>query len=396
MRGRFSASLALAYILSFGASPAAGQSLADQRRELASAQAQAARAARIATQLDARAKAESGAADAAELQAAALAARVQRLEADMAAGEARLHLIEKLRERVRARLAEQQRPAIRLMAALQSYARRPAALALVQPGSLWDLVHVQLILAQIAPELRKRTAHLQADFNNKRRLEAAARATIDKLAQNQAQLRAAQQALAQLEAAHRAASLQLAQGAMSAQDKALALGEQARDIIELIDKLGEDSVRLSQLATLPGPVLRPNLPGREAPPAAQLLAEPDNSLAYRLPVTGRLVAGLGEAAASGARGKGLVFETRAGAQIIAPRRGVIVFAGPFRGYGQIVILDHGRGWTSLITNMSVLTVRVGQAVGDGAPIGRAGSGRPHIIVELRRGSQPVDITKLVS
>jgi septal ring factor EnvC (AmiA/AmiB activator) len=92
----------------------------------------------------------------------------------------------------------------------------------------------------------------------------------------------------------------------------------------------------------------------------------------------------------------VVFATRAGAQIIAPRRGQIVFAGPFRGYGQIVIIDHGSGWTSLVTNMSRLTVRVGQNVGDGAPIGRAGPGSPRVIVELRRAGQPVDITRLVS
>lgn len=136
MRGRFSASFVGALLIIFGANPAVAQSIDDQRRALAVAQAQAARAARTANLLEIRAKAEADAAKAADAKAAALAARIQQIEADLGAGEARVLLIEKLRENVRARLAARQRPAIRLIAAVQSYARRPAALALLQPGSL--------------------------------------------------------------------------------------------------------------------------------------------------------------------------------------------------------------------------------------------------------------------
>ncbi len=396
MRGRFSASFVGALLTIFGANPAVAQSIDDQRRALAVAQAQAARAARTANLLEIRAKAEADAAKAADAKAAALAARIQQIEADLGAGEARLLLIEKLRERVRARLAERQRPAIRLIAAVQSYARRPAALALLQPGSLWDLVHIQLILAHVGPELRNRTRQLQAELAQKRALEGAARKTLADLAQSKRHLTTAQMALAKMEAAHRAASLHFSQQAMTAQDKALSMGEQARDIIELIDQLGEESVRISQLAALPGPLLRPMNATSSATPPIMTEVKSPHRLSYRLPVTGKLVAGLGEAGSSGARAKGLVFATRAEAQIIAPRRGQIVFAGPFRGYGQIVIIDHGSGWTSLVTNMSRLTVRVGQSVGDGAPIGRAGPGSPRVIVELRRAGQPVDITRLVS
>lgn len=396
MRGRFSASFVLALLTIFGANPAAGQSLDEQRRALVAAQAQAARAARTANLLEAQAKAEAKAAKAADLKSAALAARIQKIEADLAAGEAQLLLIEKLREGIRGRLAERQRPAIRLMAAVQSYARRPAALALLQQGSLWDVVHIQLILAHVGPEMRNRTRQLQAELNQKRSLESSARRTLAVLAQNKRQLTSAQMALAQMEAAHRAASRQLSEQAITAQDKALSMGEQARDIVELIDQLGQESVRISQLAALPGPMLRPVRPSASAPPPAPPLVKISNHLSYRLPVTGKLVAGLGETAPSGARAKGLVFATRPGAQIVAPRRGQIVFAGPFRGYGQIVIIDHGGGWTSLVTNMSQLTVRVGQSVSDGAPIGRAGQGNPRVIVELRRSGQPVDITRLVS
>ncbi|MFM8499381.1 MAG: hypothetical protein ACKOAN_05170 [Chakrabartia sp.] len=211
MRGRFSASFVGALLIIFGANTAVCQSIYDQRRALAAPQAQADRAARTANLLETRAKAEADAAKAADAKAAALAARIQQIEADLGAGEARLLLIEKLRENVRAQLAERQRPAIRLIAAVQSYARRPAALALLQPGSLWDLVHIQLILAHIGPDLRNRTRLLQAELSQKRALEEAARKTLAVLAQNKRQLTAAQLALAKMEAVHRAASLQFSQ-----------------------------------------------------------------------------------------------------------------------------------------------------------------------------------------
>ena len=81
---------------------------------------------------------------------------------------------------------------------------------------------------------------------------------------------------------------------------------------------------------------------------------------------------------------------------MAPAAGRIAYAGPFRSYGRIVIIDHGGGWTSLVTDMIALSARVGDRVEQGAPIGRAGAGRPTITVELRRAGQPVDIATLVS
>jgi septal ring factor EnvC (AmiA/AmiB activator) len=75
---------------------------------------------------------------------------------------------------------------------------------------------------------------------------------------------------------------------------------------------------------------------------------------------------------------------------VAPGAGRIVFAGPYAGYGQIAIIDHGGGWTSLITGLAQLGVRVGDQVLAGSPLGTAGMGRPVVSMELRRDGQPVN------
>ncbi len=378
------------------AAPLSGQSIEDQRRALASATALAARSADRAEQLEARATAEAGAAAQAEAKAAAIAARIQASEADIAKTKLRLILFQKMREHARAQLADRQRPTLRLTAALQALSSRPQVLAFVQPGSMHDLVHIRLLLAALTPELQRRTAGLRADLQKIRRLESDTSQTKAQLEAGRYRLRQQQLALIRLEAAHRAASAGFAGDALSEQDQALAMGEKARDLVDLIDQLGRQSVRQTVLAQLPGPILRPDAPGEIPAPLADARVQPASRLAYRLPVMGTLVSGLGEMSATGARAKGLTFQVQPQAQIVAPHAGRVVFAGSFRGYGQIVIIDHGSGWTSLVMHLSVLQVAVGQKVILGSPIGRAGGGKPRITIELRRSGRPVDITHFVT
>ena len=183
---------------------------------------------------------------------------------------------------------------------------------------------------------------------------------------------------------------------MAEQDKALALGEQARDITDLLNRLDDDAAIRARLASLPGPVLRPARPGQtgEANDSGDATAKA-MTIPYRLPVAGVLISGLGEVSDAGARSRGMTLSTRPDAQIVAPNGGRIAFAGPYRGYGNIVIIDHGRGWTTLITQVSALDVNTGENIVQGGPIGRAGKDRPMVTIELRHDNKPVDIGSLL-
>ncbi|HEX4846646.1 MAG TPA: peptidoglycan DD-metalloendopeptidase family protein, partial [Novosphingobium sp.] len=66
------------------------------------------------------------------------------------------------------------------------------------------------------------------------------------------------------------------------------------------------------------------------------------------------------------------------------------FAGPYQGFGLIVIIEHGGGWTSLVTGLAALDTRVGRSVLSGSPLGVAGPGRPVLTLELRSGGTPVN------
>jgi septal ring factor EnvC (AmiA/AmiB activator) len=389
------ATIAAAATLGFAAYAPAATTIAEEQRALVKARRDAAAAAARSVRLERDAANERDEAAKARAESAAVAARIQSAEADIAAAEARIRILARLQATQRARLAERQQPIVRLTAALQTMARRPSALALVQPGSTSDLVHVRSLLATIVPVVEQRTSGLREEIAKSRALRSSADLAAQSLRKGRERLQAERQALARLETSHRQRSRRFADNAMFESDRSIALGEKARDIVDLMAALDVQADIRERLESLPGPLLRPMRPGGvQAPPDDARAATPRNP-PYRLPVLGEVVTGLGEVSASGVRAKGLTLETRPGAQVVAPTRGRIAYASDYRGFGKIVIIDHGDGWTSLITSMAALDVKVGDAVTQGSPIGRAGSGRPTVTVELRRNGRPVDITPLV-
>jgi murein hydrolase activator len=364
-----------------------GQAQGELERATREAKAAAARAGRFARE----AEQASGAATRAAGEAAALAARIQQAEAEIQIARARLSLAQAERSAISARLAEKQEPMARLTAALQTAARRPLALSALQPGSLKDVVHVRAVLASAVPQLRERTAGLRGELAAGRVAEAAAAHSLEELRGSEADLRARRQQLASLEASQRLAFRAARGNALREEERALALAEKARDLDGLVVSLDRQASLRRELAALPGPILRPadlaTAVAAEAPLAAQTQSAAPR---LQLPVAGRTLAGFGSLRGSGQRNTGITLLPVAGAQVVAPARGRIAFAGPYRGFGSIVIIEHDGGWTSLLTGLARSDVAVGQAVIGGSPIGVAGRRGDPVTIELRREGTPVN------
>jgi septal ring factor EnvC (AmiA/AmiB activator) len=149
-----------------------------------------------------------------------------------------------------------------------------------------------------------------------------------------------------------------------------------------------------RLAVLPGPLLRPDQPEHAAlasplGASAEAASEDGPPAPYLLPVTGRTIAGFGSPQGAGTS-QGVTLAPRGGAQVVAPAAGRVAFAGPYRGYGRIVIIEHAGGWTSLVTGLARADVSVGEQLVSGAPLGVAGPANPSITLELRRSGEPVN------
>jgi septal ring factor EnvC (AmiA/AmiB activator) len=343
---------------------------AEARRSLASARNEAMRARERAALLDRQARASLIASDKARLTAAALAARVQQAEAALAASQADLVLIGEARQALDVRLARESAPVARLLAALQTQVRRTPILQLLQPGSIADSVHVRAVVVAVEPQIRSRTAKLRSELSRARSLERdGARATVQFRTQ-QADLVARRGELAALSAAERLKARRAASAADREAERAYISGASARDLSTLVRRL-EAAPKHSRAR------------GRSTSSA---LAASDLTAPHRLPVQGRL------AAAQSASGKGLTLEPRPGALVVAPGPGRVAFAGPYRGFGTIVILEHAGGWSTLLTGLAAAQVAVGQMVVAGSPLGQAPVRDPSISVELRRGGISVDPT----
>lgn len=378
----------------------------EARAQLQRASAASAAAEERASRFAQAAADASEAANRAANEAAALAARIQSTEAQIAGAQAQYSLAQVERARLAQRLAGRQEPLVRLTAVLQTSARRPLALSALQPGSLKDLVYVQAILDSAVPQVKERTAALRGELEQGRLLERRARRSLTRLREAEVELEGRRIELAAAEARQRTASDAARKGAAREEERALALAEDARDLDGLVDQLDQNAQRRVALAALPGPILRPgsigapNVSGASAssplgvieplpmpPKAPPATGAPQ---AFQLPVQGRTITGFGEQRPSGLRSKGLSLAPQAGAQIVAPANGRVAFAGPYEGFGRIVIIEHAAGWTSLVTGLARTDVDVGEDVIGGGPLGVADAEGGLITIELREGGEPVN------
>jgi septal ring factor EnvC (AmiA/AmiB activator) len=219
--------------------------------------------------------------------------------------------------------------------------------------------------------------------------EEAAAATA--LGREQRRLRQRQDRLAALEADQRLDSRRVAGIASRENERALALAERARDLEQLIEVVGEQGRLREELAALPGPVMRPARPSE-----SKIVSDPESSAmprglsTYILPVAGRLVTGFGAATGTGRTSRGIVLAAKGGAQAVAPAPGRVAFAGPYLGFGRIVIIEHDGGWTSLVTGLASLDVEAGERLVSGSSLGVVEPSDGQVRLELRQGGEPVN------
>ncbi len=385
------ASAAFAAAAALGQSGFAPGDVAETRRALAEARKQGDNARARAEKLEAKARRVSELVEKTARQAAAVAARIQQTEAEIAGHEARMRIIAEQREQLKARLAEREQPLIRLTAGLQRLSRRPPLLALLRPGSVRDMMHLRALLETMMPEVKRRTAALRVEIEKGRAIENRAQAAAGRLRQSEAELGSRRQQLVALETRQRLASRKASGIASRQSERALALAEKARDLGELVEEVGKQGELREQLAQLPGPIMRPPRPAEsEVVDASVFTAPPAGLPGYIMPLAGRLVAGFGEGAAGRPRSRGIVLAARAGAQAVSPASGRVAFAGPYRGYGRIVIIEHDGGWTTLVTGLAQLDAAVGDELVAGSPLGVTGPGEPRVTVELRQNGEPVN------
>lgn len=364
--------------------------LATLRREAALALEEAER-----LMAEAQAAADLAAARRAELTTAAAAARA--VEADALEAEIALRRLTLERRDAEAARDAAAQEARRLAAALAVVANaRLQWAALAQPENAVDAARAALVVRTLserhAAEMRRHAdaattlADIEARADMRRRaLEAAAHRALEE--------RARIDALADDANRRREALTDAAQAAQARADEAAAEALTLTELLSRLTRRDEGAappfrVRLKAEALferrLRGFRPRPS-PRRDVP--SGLPAQGD----LRAPVVGVLATRFGDATPSGLPARGMTLEATGGAQVAAPAFARVLFAGPFRSYRQVVILDAGRGGHIILAGMGELYARIGDLVRPGVAIGRLELGNASsLYVEIRRDGRPVD------
>lgn len=364
------------------AASAAGQSDVEALRE---AKKRAAAAEARSELLRQEAASAGATADRLVARRAALGAEIDAANAQIATARMRIAVIARRQRAQAALLGQANAPMLRLNALLQNMTRQPVSLLLARPGDRRDYVRLRAAMASIDPVIAMRTAALRDQMALQRELQRQEHIAIGALGKARTGLADRRKALAALASDNRGKAASLSADAAFEYERAIGQGERARDLIERIDAERESGQMAAELAGYAGPQPRPGA-GTAKTGAAN---------AFILPVSGRVLSGFGELNPTGYRERGIRFAVAPEARVIAPAAGKVTFAGRYRSFGNVMIIEHGNGWATLLTGIERLGVAAGAQVPQGAMIGNAGETEPEIMVELRRNGRVIDIAALL-
>ncbi|WP_249158585.1 murein hydrolase activator EnvC family protein [Bradyrhizobium jicamae] len=339
-----------------------------------------------------------------------IAGQVRGVETRIADTEARLRQLDGRERDIRASLDSRRADIVEVLAALQRAGRRTPPALLVRPEDALQSLRTAMLLGAVVPELRSRAEKLATDLGELVALRKTISTERDGLARDRDKLRDDQVRLSAL-VDERQRQQSAAEKDMEAEGaRAIALSKQVGDLQGLIAKMEQDlksaakAAATANLQGAPAPVNgKPNLgafkdPARLAPAVA--FASAKGLFSY--PVNGSKIREFGGSDGAGGVQKGISLAAKPGAQVTTPCDGWVVYAGPFRSYGQLLILNAGGGYHVLIAGMERISVNIGQFVLTGEPVATMGStsqvasilatnaSQPVLYVEFRKDGTPID------
>jgi murein hydrolase activator len=340
-----------------------------------------------------------------------IAARVRGVETRIDDAETRLRPLDAREKQIRGSLESRRAEIVEVLSALQRAGRRAPPALLVRPEDALTSLRTAMLLGAVVPEMHARAEKLVGDLGELVTLRKAIASERDQLAIDRDKLKDDQTRLASF-VDERQRKQSAAEKDMEAEAaRALALSKQVDSLQGLIAKMEQDSksaAKAAQTASLQGSPAalsngKPNLdalkdPSRLSPAIAFAAARG----LFALPVNGVKIRNFGGADGVGGVEKGISLATRAGAQVTTPCDGWVVYSGPFRSYGQLLILNAGGGYHVLIAGMERISVSIGQFVLTGEPIAVMGStsrvasilaanaSQPVLYIEFRKDGTPID------
>lgn len=377
---------------------------------------------------------------------------IKKSEAQLTSIETRIGELEEQQRILKGSLNQRHGQITKLLSALQRMGRNPPPVLITQREDALEMVRSAMLLSAAFPELGSQAKALTARLNELVRVMTEIRTQRDQLRNEMTRLNDGRTRLSGLMEEKRV-TLEERQSELQRMRSAAAdISRNVKDLNELITQLDQAvknntglgayeeqrrqaTANITPNSSAPTPPIPPNSPAalpanQKAPPTDPLVAPstskgvdvvvltPGTALGspgrikpeiafsdatgrLPMPAQGRQVLGFGEKTQFGGQSKGIVLETRQGAQVTSPCDGWIVYAGEFRSYGQLLIINAGGGYHVLLAGLSQIDVQPGQFVLAAEPVGTmsgwsqqsqpaAANSAPVLYVEFRKDGRPVD------
>ena len=290
---------------------------------------------------------------------------------------------------------------VQIVASLQNMSLNPSESIILQPLSPVDIIRSAILLREVIPYLNETSSKLKSDldyiYQQKQKLEE----TVALAKKQSSDLEKQQKEMNDL--LNKKTSLRKNVEKKGAETKKIAesLASKAKDLRELLEEIErqKEIARKKQeeerrLALEKEKNKQKVVDGKTHKTIKESVsngrfANAKGTLSQ--PVRGTLITDYGEMISNGVTSKGIVYKTRPKAQVIAPYDGTVIFSGPFKGYGNLIIVEHGDGYLSLLAGLGNIDCELGQMLLTGEPVGTMPDNTSaKLYVEIRKDRQPIN------
>lgn len=330
--------------------------------------------------------------------------RIQAQEAAINVGAEDVLKLNKEEILVLSELAERQDVLSELLAGLQRLEQNPPPALVVEPDNVLEALRGAMLFGSVVPELKAEADKLADSLARLDEIRAGIKARKDSIAANLARLATAQNELKGLIEAKRQLAAEGSARLAAERQKSSELAAKAKSLKQLIETLAAERQRAAEEADRQAKAEERERRRLEALAQTPRIAfaEARGRLAY--PAQGQILKQFGDDDGLGSSVKGVVIATREQAQVTTPADGRVEFAGPFRSYGKVLILDAGGGYHLLLAGLAEISADTGEFLRAGEPVGTMGNGpssvtllgdlvqdtRPVLYIEFRNKGEAVD------
>ena len=313
----------------------------------------------------------------------------QEYESAISEQESRLEALGIMESEKTAALITRQKQLADVVIALQRLAWRPPEALIAEPSDPNDTVRTAILLRTITPKIEASARELRLDLDSLRTIRAEIGAERLKHSAMVGQLSGEHKRLKSMMARKAELQRRTKDQTQATEKRLQVMASEAKDLRDLMARLEAERQRRAAEAAKTR-TARSASGAQKGGQSTALISKAEGKLPY--PARGRIVTAFGARDASGSSSRGIHIETRAGAQVTLPFDGQVVFSGPFRGYGQLLIIEHSEGYHTLLSGMSRIDCSAGQQLVAGEPVGTMPEkdGKPLLYFEMRKGGQPVN------